>query len=56
MVLHQAVLLIKKEADGGGWVMIGRSRESWTENYYGRGNADQLYKNPTGFDAVNSPA
>ena len=41
-----------QETDGGGWVMIGRGRESWTENYYGRGNADQLYKNPTGFDAV----
>ena len=41
-----------QETDGGGWVMIGRGRESWTENYYGRGSADQLYKNPTGFDAV----
>ena len=30
--------------------------KSWTENYYGRGNADQLYKNPTGFDAVQLPS
>jgi len=44
-----------QETDGGGWVMIGRGRESWTENYNGRGNAEQLYKNPTGFDAVQLP-
>ena len=44
-----------QETDGGGWVMIGRGRESWTENYYGRGNADQLHQNPTGFDAVQLP-
>ena len=44
-----------QETEGGGWVMIGRGRESWTENYYGRGSADQLYKNPTGFDAVQLP-
>ena len=44
-----------QETNGGGWVMIGRGRESWTENYNGRGNAEQLYKNPTGFDAVQLP-
>jgi len=44
-----------QETYGGGWVMIGRGRESWTENYNGRGNAEQLYKNPTGFDAVQLP-
>jgi len=44
-----------QETDGGGWVMIGRGRESWTENYNGRGNAEQLYKNPTGFYAVQLP-
>ena len=45
-----------QETEGGGWVMIGRGRESWTENYYGRGKAEQLYQNPTGFDAVQLPA
>ena len=44
-----------QETDGGGWVMIGRGRESWTENYNGRGDAKQLYQNPTGFDAVQLP-
>lgn len=44
-----------QETNGGGWVMIGRGRKSWTENYNGRGNAEQLYKNPTGFDAVQLP-
>ena len=44
-----------QETNGGGWVMIGRGRESWTENYNGRGNAEQLYKNPAGFDAVQLP-
>ena len=45
-----------QETDGGGWVMIGRGRESWTENYHGRGKAEQLYQNPTGFNAVQLPA
>lgn len=45
-----------QETDGGGWAMIGRGRESWTENYHGRGKAEQLYQNPTGFDAVQLPA
>ena len=31
-----------QETDGGGWVMIGRGRESWTENYNGRGDAKQM--------------
>ena len=44
-----------QETDGGGWVMIGRGRESWTENYNGRGDTKQLYQNPTGFDAVQLP-
>lgn len=44
-----------QETDGGGWVMVGRGRESWTENYNGRGDAKQLYQNPTGFDAVQLP-
>ena len=37
-----------QETDGGGWVMVGRGREGWTESYGGVGNADQLHKNPTG--------
>lgn len=40
-----------QETDGGGWVMIGRGREGWTEDYYGRGNASELYTNPSGTSA-----
>ncbi|MDO4898063.1 MAG: fibrinogen-like YCDxxxxGGGW domain-containing protein [Rothia sp. (in: high G+C Gram-positive bacteria)] len=40
-----------QETDGGGWVMIGRGREGWTEEYYGRGKASELYTNPDGTSA-----
>lgn len=48
-----------QETNGGGWVMIGRGREGWTEEYYGRGNPSQLYTNPEGtsaFTPVQLPA
>lgn len=37
-----------QETDGGGWVMVGRGREGWTESYNGTGDPNQLYQNPTG--------
>lgn len=37
-----------QETDGGGWVMIGRGRDGWTESYGGIGSPSQLYKNPSG--------
>lgn len=40
-----------QETDGGGWVLIGRGREGWTEEYAGRGNAAELFNNPDGTDA-----
>ena len=41
-----------QETDGGGWVLIGRGRDGWTENYHGRGAASKLYTNPEGDDAM----
>ncbi|WP_237222798.1 fibrinogen-like YCDxxxxGGGW domain-containing protein [Rothia nasimurium] len=40
-----------QETDGGGWVMIGRGRDGWEENYNGKGKASELYTNPDGTDA-----
>lgn len=40
-----------QETDGGGWVMIGRGREGWSEDYDGKGNAADLASNPDGTDA-----
>ena len=37
-----------QETDGGGWVMVGRGREGWTESYNGTGDPNQLHQNPTG--------
>ncbi|WP_424825054.1 fibrinogen-like YCDxxxxGGGW domain-containing protein [Rothia mucilaginosa] len=48
-----------QETDGGGWVMIGRGREGWTESYNGTGDPNQLHQNPTGpsaFTPVQLPA
>lgn len=42
-----------QENNGGGWVMIGRGRESWTESYLGRGKAAELHANPDGTDAFS---
>ncbi|WP_237208202.1 fibrinogen-like YCDxxxxGGGW domain-containing protein [Rothia nasimurium] len=42
-----------QETNGGGWVMIGRGREGWSEDYTGRGNAAELASNPDGTDAFN---
>lgn len=36
---------------GGGWVMIGRGREGWKENYNGLGAPAQITANPTGVAA-----
>ena len=41
-----------QETDGGGWVLIGRGRDGWTENYHGRGAASKLYTSPEGDDAM----
>lgn len=40
-----------QETDGGGWVMIGRGREGWTEEYQGRGKAEDIFTKPTGSEA-----
>ena len=40
-----------QETDGGGWVMIGRGREGWTEEYFGRGKAEDIFTKPTGPEA-----
>lgn len=48
-----------QETDGGGWVMVGRGREGWTESYNGTGDPNQLHQNPTGpsaFTPVQLPA
>ena len=41
-----------QETNGGGWVLIGRGRDGWTENYHGRGVASKLYTSPEGDDAM----
>lgn len=48
-----------QETDGGGWVMVGRGRDGWTESYGGTGRASDLYKTPTGpgaFKPVQLPS
>ncbi|MBM7051380.1 fibrinogen-like YCDxxxxGGGW domain-containing protein [Rothia sp. ZJ1223] len=40
-----------QETDGGGWVMIGRGREGWTEEYTGKGKPADMANNPDGTDA-----
>ena len=42
-----------QETNGGGWVMIGRGREGWVEEYNGRGNNNDLVSNPDGTDAFS---
>lgn len=42
-----------QETDGGGWVMLGRGREGWTEEYQGRGKAEDIFTKPTGPEAFN---
>ncbi|MFD6816887.1 fibrinogen-like YCDxxxxGGGW domain-containing protein [Microbacterium sp. NPDC060132] len=40
---------------GGGWVMIGRGREGWKENYNGVGTPEQITTTPSG-TAAFAPA
>lgn len=40
-----------QQTNGGGWVMIGRGREGWTEAYSGMGQPHELHSNPDGTDA-----
>lgn len=40
-----------QETNGGGWVMIGRGREGWSENYYGRGSNRDVATTPDGTGA-----
>ncbi|GAA1746365.1 hypothetical protein GCM10009794_09530 [Rothia terrae] len=42
-----------QETNGGGWVMIGRGRDGWTEDYVGKGKAEDLASNPDGTDAFS---
>lgn len=43
-----------QETDGGGWVMLGRGREGWTRNDSGQGDANALWRAPSGAGA-NTP-
>ncbi|WP_326503500.1 fibrinogen-like YCDxxxxGGGW domain-containing protein [Rothia nasimurium] len=42
-----------QETDGGGWVMIGRGRDGWSEDYAGKGDPNELANNPDGTDAFS---
>ncbi|QNV39431.1 fibrinogen [Rothia amarae] len=42
-----------QETNGGGWVMIGRGREGWTDTYEGKGNEADIAANPDGTDAFS---
>ncbi|MFW0110113.1 fibrinogen-like YCDxxxxGGGW domain-containing protein [Rothia sp. P13129] len=42
-----------QETNGGGWVLIGRGREGWTEQYAGQGDPQKLATNPDGTDAFS---
>ncbi|WP_237189543.1 fibrinogen-like YCDxxxxGGGW domain-containing protein [Rothia nasimurium] len=42
-----------QETHEGGWVLIGRGREGWTEDYAGKGNPAELAQNPDGTDAFS---
>jgi hypothetical protein len=44
-----------QQTDGGGWVLIGRGRENWTQSNSGRRTADDVAQTPTGQSAF-SPA
>lgn len=37
-----------QEREGGGWLLIGRGREGWSEDYTGKGDPAQLHQNPEG--------
>src|SRR5690606_4830400 len=41
--------------NGGGWVLIGRGRENWTQSNEGRLTPEDIWQTPTGPDAF-SPA
>lgn len=48
-----------QEEYGGGWVMIGRGREGWSEDYAGQGAPTQLAETPDGpgaFTPIQLPA
>lgn len=40
-----------QETNGGGWVMVGRGREGWTEQYAGQGDPQELVNHPSGKEA-----
>src|SRR5699024_11426393 len=44
-----------QSTDGGGWVLIGRGREHWTQSNEGRLSPSDITQNPTGISAF-SPA
>ena len=44
-----------QSTDGGGWVLIGRGREHWTQSNEGRLSPSDITQNPTGTSAF-SPA
>lgn len=40
-----------QKTNGGGWVLIGRGREGWSDTFEGKGNESDLASNPDGADA-----
>ncbi len=42
-----------QESKGGGWVMIGRGREGWTDQYSGKGDPNNIHKTPSGLNAFS---
>ena len=50
--LYTPSMSAPQQFNGGGWVLIGRGRDGWTENYHGRGAASKLYTSPEGDDAM----
>lgn len=48
-----------QETDGGGWVLVARGREGWTQNYQGTGSPTAIREFPAGqsaFRAAQLPA
>ncbi|MDO5750323.1 MAG: fibrinogen-like YCDxxxxGGGW domain-containing protein [Rothia sp. (in: high G+C Gram-positive bacteria)] len=43
-----------QEYDGGGWVLIGRGREGWSESYAGKGSPSELWENNPGYPSLKN--
>lgn len=52
-------LYCDQTTDGGGWVLIGKGREGWQDNYQGQGAVTDLAmvnRTPSGFNTVQLPS